>query len=71
MEWVAVSLSSGFFDPGIEPGSPVLQADPLPSEPPGKPHFPTRPKQLEKPSRPHSVSAVFQVTPRGTVWIVL
>ena len=23
-------------DPGIEPGSPVLQADALPSEPPGK-----------------------------------
>ena len=27
----------GLFDPGIEPGSPVLQADALPSEPPGKP----------------------------------
>ena len=25
-------------DPGIEPGSPALQADSLPSEPPGKPH---------------------------------
>ena len=24
-------------DPGIEPGSPALQADYLPSEPPGKP----------------------------------
>ena len=24
--------------PGIEPGSPGLQADPLPSEPPGKPN---------------------------------
>ena len=24
-------------DPGIEPWSPVLQADSLPSEPPGKP----------------------------------
>ena len=24
-------------DPGIEPGSPALRADPLPSEPPGKP----------------------------------
>ena len=24
-------------DPGIEPRSPTLQADPLPSEPPGKP----------------------------------
>ena len=26
-------------DPGIEPGSPGLQADALPSEPPGKPTF--------------------------------
>ena len=26
-------------DPGIEPRSPALQADPLPSEPPGKPQF--------------------------------
>ena len=25
-------------DPGIEPSSPALQADSLPSEPPGKPH---------------------------------
>ena len=25
-------------DPGIEPGSPTLQADALQSEPPGKPH---------------------------------
>ena len=25
-------------DPGIEPRSPVLQADALPSEPPGKPY---------------------------------
>ena len=25
-------------DPGIEPGSPTLQADTLPYEPPGKPH---------------------------------
>ena len=24
-------------DPGIQPGSPALQADSLPSEPPGKP----------------------------------
>ena len=26
-------------DPGIEPGSPGLQADALPSEPPGKPYL--------------------------------
>ena len=26
-------------DPGIEPGSPALQADPLPAELPGKPKY--------------------------------
>ena len=26
-------------NPGIEPGSPALQADALPSEPPGKTHI--------------------------------
>ena len=30
-------FSGGLPDPGIEPSSPVLQADSLPSEPPGKP----------------------------------
>jgi len=30
-----------FSDPGIEPGSPTLQADSLPSEPPGKPIIPS------------------------------
>jgi len=39
LEWVAISFSRGFFDPGIEPGSPALQADTLLSEPPGKPHI--------------------------------
>ena len=40
LEWVAVPFSRGSShprDPGIEPRSPVLQADSLPSEPPGKP----------------------------------
>ena len=31
LEWVAVPL------PGLEPASPTLQTDSLPSEPPGKP----------------------------------
>jgi len=35
LEWVAISFSRG-SDPGIEPGSPVLQAGSLTSEPPGK-----------------------------------
>ena len=36
LEWVAISFSRDLPDPGIEPGSPALQADPLTSEPPGE-----------------------------------
>ena len=35
LQWVAVSFSRDPLDPRIEPGSPILQADSLPSEPPG------------------------------------
>jgi len=38
LEWVAFPFSMVIFPtPGIEPRSPSLQADSLPSEPPGKP----------------------------------
>ena len=37
LEWIAISFSGDLPNPGIEPGSPALQADALPSEPPGKP----------------------------------
>ena len=33
LEWVAVSFSRDLPNPGIEPGSPALKADSLPSEP--------------------------------------
>ena len=36
LEWVAISFSPDFPDPGIEPGFPTLYADALLSEPPGK-----------------------------------
>ena len=36
LEWVAISFSRRSSQPRIEPGSPALQADALPSEPPGK-----------------------------------
>ena len=36
LEWVSISLEN-LPDPGIEPGSPALQADALPSELLGKP----------------------------------
>ena len=37
LEWVAIPFSGDLPNPGVEPGSPALQADSLPSEPPGKP----------------------------------
>ena len=37
LEWVAILSPGDLSDPGIEPESPALQADSLPSEPPGKP----------------------------------
>ena len=38
LEWVAFPSPGDLPGPGIELGSPTLQADSLPSEPPGKPH---------------------------------
>ena len=35
LEWVTISFSGDLPDPGIEPGSPTLEADALTSEPPG------------------------------------
>ena len=37
LEWVAIPFSGDLPNPGVEPRSPALQADSLPSEPPGKP----------------------------------
>ena len=36
LKWVAIPFPGNLPNPGIEPGSPALQADSLPSEPPGK-----------------------------------
>ena len=36
LEWVTISFSGELPDPGIEPGSPALQADALHSESPGR-----------------------------------
>ena len=36
LEWVPFPSPGDLPDPGIEPGSPALQADALPSEPLGK-----------------------------------
>ena len=40
--------SGDLSDPGIEPGSPALQADSFPSEPPGKPKMGEGEKIKEK-----------------------
>ena len=37
LEWIATPSSGDLPNPGIEPRSPTLWADSLPSEPPGKP----------------------------------
>ena len=37
LEWVAITFSRDFPNPGIKPRSPSLQADSLPAEPQGKP----------------------------------
>ena len=37
LQWVAIPSPEDLFNSGIEPGSPALQADSLPSESPGKP----------------------------------
>ena len=37
LDWVASPFSRDIPDPGIEHGSPALQADSLPYEPPGNP----------------------------------
>ena len=37
LEWVSIPFSRGPSKTGIEPRSPALQADSLPSELPGKP----------------------------------
>ena len=38
LAWAAVSFSGDLPNPGIEPGSPALQTDALPSGPLGKPN---------------------------------
>ena len=37
LEWVTISSPGDLSSPGVEPRSPALQADSLPSEPQGKP----------------------------------
>ena len=50
LEWVVYPMPGGPPNPGVEPGSPVLQVDSLPPELPGKPnilHAATAAKSLQ------------------------
>ena len=44
----AIPFSRDLPDPGIEPGSPALHADPLPSEPPMYTYLKTEKKKMSK-----------------------
>ena len=54
LEWGAISFFRDIPDPGIEPRSPALQADSLPSEAPGK-------AISEKAIAPHSSTLVWKI----------
>ena len=58
LKWIAISFSRGSSQPGIEPGSPALQADALPSEPLGKP---TAFTTLEKEMATHSSALAWRI----------
>ena len=71
-------LSGDLPNPGIEPGSPALQADSLPSEPAGKPEntgvgslsllqgiFPT---QRSNPGALHCRRILYQLSYQGSPW---
>ena len=72
-----LSFLQGIFpNPGIEPGSPALQADSLPAEPPGKPKN-TRVGSLSllqgiiltqelKPGVPHCRRILYQLSHQGS-----
>ena len=46
LEWVAISFSRGFLDPGIEPMSPALAGGFFTTVPPGKPKGSLRREQI-------------------------
>ena len=47
LEWVAFPFSRESSQPGMEPRSPALQVDSLPSVPPGKPFTPYQGLKIE------------------------
>ena len=67
LEWVAISFSRDLPNPGIEPRSPALQVDSLPSGPPWKPIIHTSHQTAISPETeaPSSIS-ILPLPGRGT-----
>ena len=67
LEWVAFPFCRGSSQPGIEPRSPVLQADSLPSEPPGGAHETPHTHSASGKLRNEGPTTGDQLCPRQTV----
>ena len=70
LEWVAIPFSRDLPDPGIEPGSPALHADSLPTDPLGKPTSESNPSTfhfhaLEKEMATHSNVLAWRIPGMG------
>ena len=69
LEWAAIPFSRGNLpNPGIEPGSPALQVDSLPSELPGKPVGSIPVGELRS-YKLHRASLVPQVVKNQKTWV--
>ena len=70
--WLPFPSPGDLPDPGIEPGSPTLQADALPSEPPGKLEVGCKPmkgiKDESQNLRVHWINAVSYVSCKRPFW---
>ena len=58
LERVAIPFSRGSSDPGIEPRSPVMHTDSLPSEPPGKPRT-----RVTEPKHKYNANTLWKTPP--------
>ena len=57
LEWMDISFSRDLPNPGLEPKSPTLQVDSLPSEPPGKPCCPRNSQESSQAPQFESISS--------------
>ena len=63
LEWLAFLSPGNLPNPGIEPGSPALQADSLPYKPPGKLCFSLKAAVSLPPSPPQPYTIASRLTP--------